>query len=202
MPGVPRSRPPWRMRPGIGENENVKRLYTISTAILLAFALSIPAVAAAPHKNSLINKPAPALARGSVDNQGVDLSALRGRVVLLNFWATWCAPCQVEMPRFIEWQSKYEADGLSIIGVSMDDDSGPVKSFVQKRGLNYPVVLGDEKLGLAYGGVLGLPVTYLIDRRGIVRARYEGETHLCCYGSGYPPAPAQAVTVLFSYTYC
>jgi cytochrome c biogenesis protein CcmG/thiol:disulfide interchange protein DsbE len=166
------------LRPGIGENESVNRLYTISTAILLAFALAIPAVPAVPRKNTLLNKPAPALARASVDDQRVDLSALRGRVVLLNFWATWCAPCQVEMPRFIEWQSKYQSDGLSIIGVSMDDDSAPVKSFVHKRGLNYPVVLGDEKLGLAYGGILGLPVTYLIDRNGIVRARYEGETHL------------------------
>ena len=99
-------------------------------------------------------------------------------MVLLNFWATWCAPCQVEIPHFIAWQSKYQADGLSIIGVSMDDDSAPVKSFVRKRGLNYPVVLGDEKLGLAYGGVLGLPVTYLIDRKGIIRGRYPGETHL------------------------
>jgi len=154
------------------------RRFLTPIAILLAFALVIPAVPAVPRKNTLLNKPAPALARTSLDNRRVDLSALRGRVVLLNFWATWCVPCQAEMPRFIEWQSKYQGDGLSIIGVSMDDDSGPVESFVRKRGLNYPVVLGDEKLGLAYGGVLGLPVTYLIDRKGIVRARYEGETHL------------------------
>ena len=100
---------------------------------------------------------------------------MRGRVVLLNFWATWCAPCQVEMPRFVAWQTKYKAEGLSIVGVSMDDNSEPVKALVGKRKLNYPVVMGDEKLGLAYGGVLGLPVTYLIDRQGIIRARYQGE---------------------------
>ena len=153
-------------------------LQSKSAAILVAFIFAVPSIAAAPRHHTLLNKPAPSFALISVDHQRVDLSGLRGRVVLLNFWATWCAPCQAEMPRFIEWQSKYQGDGLSIIGVSMDDDSGPVQSFVQKRGLNYPVVLGDEKLGLAYGGVLGLPVTYLIDRKGIVRGRYEGETHL------------------------
>ncbi len=82
------------------------------------------------------------------------------------------------MPRFIAWQSRYNAGGLQIIGVSMDDDPAPVASFVRQHNLNYPVVLGDEKLGLLYGGVLGLPVTYLIDRKGIVRARFKGETHL------------------------
>jgi len=99
-------------------------------------------------------------------------------VVLLNFWATWCAPCQVEMPRFVQWQEKYKADGLSVIGVSMDDDPGPVRAFLGRRRLNYPVIMGDEKLGLQYGGVLGLPITYLIDRKGIVRARFQGAGNL------------------------
>jgi peroxiredoxin len=82
------------------------------------------------------------------------------------------------MPRFAQWQDKYKADGLSIVGVSMDDDSEPVKSFLRKRKLNYPIVMGDETLGLAYGGILGLPVTYLIDRQGMIRARYQGKTKL------------------------
>ena len=116
--------------------------------------------------------------RAALDNQSVDLAALRGRVVLLNFWATWCAACETEMPRFVEWQQKYREDGLSIIGISMDDDSSTVKAFLGKRRLNYPVVMGDEKLGLQYGGVLGLPVTYLVDRKGIIRARYQGGTGL------------------------
>jgi cytochrome c biogenesis protein CcmG, thiol:disulfide interchange protein DsbE len=146
--------------------------------ILIAFAFAMVRGQAAPHRTSLINKPAPAFARTSLDNQSVDLAGLRGRVVLLNFWATWCAPCQVEMPRFVHWQEKYQGDGLSIVGVSMDDDSEPVKALVGQRNLNYPIVMGDEKLGLAYGGVLGLPVTYLIDRQGVIRARYQGESNL------------------------
>jgi thiol-disulfide isomerase/thioredoxin len=142
------------------------------------FALSAVTAWAIPPKGALLNKPAPTFARVSLENERVDLAGLRGRVVLLNFWATWCAPCQVEMPRFVQWQEKYKGDGLSIVSVSMDDDSEPVKAMMRKRRLNYPVVMGDEKLGLAYGGVLGLPVTYLIDRKGIIRRRYQGGTNL------------------------
>ena len=148
------------------------------TVTIAALALAAVTLLAAPAKNALLNKPAPAFSRTSLENGHVDLAGFQGRVVLLNFWATWCAPCQVEMPRFVQWQEKYKADGLSIVGVSMDDDAQPVKAFLHKRILNYPVVMGDEKLGLAYGGVLGLPVTYLIDRKGIIRARYQGATNL------------------------
>jgi thiol-disulfide isomerase/thioredoxin len=144
----------------------------------MAAAFASMAAGAAPRKHALLNKPAPSFARTSLQNDAVDLAGLRGRVVLLNFWATWCGPCQVEMPRFVQWQDKYKADGLSIVGVSMDDDSEPVKSFLRKRKLNYPIVMGDETLGLAYGGILGLPVTYLIDRQGMIRARYQGKTKL------------------------
>ena len=154
------------------------RFHTLRLVVRFALALVSMAAGAAPHQNALLNKPAPPFARPSLENERVDLAALHGRVVLLNFWATWCGPCQVEMPRFVEWQDKYKADGLSIVGVSMDDDSEPVKSFIKKRHLNYPIVMGDEKLGMAYGGVLGLPITYLIDRQGIIRARYQGETNL------------------------
>jgi cytochrome c biogenesis protein CcmG, thiol:disulfide interchange protein DsbE len=152
---------------------------TTRPAVLLALAIGVLSLYAAPPKpDPLLHKPAPEFVRTDLANRPVDLTALRGRVVLLNFWATWCAPCLVEIPRFTGWQSKYAADGLQIIGVSMDDDSGPVASLVRERGVNYPVVMGDPEIGLLYGGVLGLPVTYLIDRQGVVRARYKGEADL------------------------
>ena len=147
-------------------------------AILAALTVAICPLHAAPPRNSLLHKPAPVFARTDLANRQVDLAALRGHVVLLTFWATWCAPCQIEMPRFVAWQSKYEADGLQIVGVSMDDDRQPVEALVRKRHLNYPIVMGDEELGTLYGGILGLPVTYLIDRHGVVRARFKGETDL------------------------
>jgi cytochrome c biogenesis protein CcmG/thiol:disulfide interchange protein DsbE len=116
--------------------------------------------------------------RTDLQHRKLDLKAYRGKVVLLNFWATWCAPCQLEMPRFVSWQSKYGARGLRIIGISMDDDPALAREAYSKLKLNYPVVMGDAKLGERYGGVLGLPVTYLIDRRGRIRAEYQGETDL------------------------
>lgn len=145
-------------------------------ACILAFAEACPPAVA--QADPLLNKPVPLFARNDIDNHKVDLAALRGRVVLLNFWATWCAPCQIEIPRFAEWQTRYKAEGLEIIGISMDDDAAPVESLLRKLKVNYPMVMGDEKLGLQYGGVLGLPVTYLIDRKGIVRAHYKGEADL------------------------
>ncbi len=94
------------------------------------------------------------------------------------FGATWCAPCLIEMPHFVHWQKEYAARGLQVIGISMDDDPALVRSLSTKLLLNYPVAMGDEKLGELCGGILGLPVTYLVDRRGKVRAEYRGETDL------------------------
>ena len=79
------------------------------------------------------------------------------------------------MPSFVTWQRKYGSQGLQIIGISMDDDPALVRSLVGKLKLNYPVAMGDVKLGNLYGGVLGLPVTYLIDRHGIIQAEFQGE---------------------------
>lgn len=108
----------------------------------------------------------------------MDLRRLRGKVVLLNFWATWCAPCLTEMPVFSAWQRRYGPQGLQVVGISMDDSEVPVRKVVLRLKLDYPVAMGDVKLGELYGGVLGLPLTYLIDRHGIVRADFQGTADL------------------------
>ncbi len=125
-----------------------------------------------------MGKMAPEFSRVDIGHKRLDLRAYRGKVVLLNFWATWCAPCQVEMPTFIAWQKGYGPRGMQIIGISMDDDPAPVRSLYGKLKLNYPIAMGDERLGELYGGVLGLPVTFLIDRHGEVREKYQGETDM------------------------
>ena len=95
-------------------------------------------------------------------------------MVLLNFWATWCAPCRVEMPVFAAWQRRYGPRGLQVIGISMDDDAAPVRRLAARLKLDYPIAMGDASLGEQSGGVLGLPITYLIGRNGVVRAEFEG----------------------------
>ncbi len=117
---------------------------------------------------------APDFSRADLTGQPVHLAGYRGRPVLLNFWASWCAPCLEEMPQFVLWQRDYRAQGLQIIGVSMDDASEPVKRLLARHPLNYPVLMGDASLGEAFGGVLGLPLTYLIDPAGRIVGRYQG----------------------------
>lgn len=123
----------------------------------------------------LTPKVAPEFSRADLAGRKIDLKNYRGKVVLLNFFATWCAPCRVELPQFDAWQGKYGSEGLQIIAVSMDDSESPVRRVVQRLHLRFPVLMGDAQLGEAYGGVLGLPVTFLIDRDGRVVAKFKGE---------------------------
>jgi len=125
--------------------------------------------------STLVNRPAPEFSRPDLNGAPVSLAGYRGKVVLLNFWATWCGPCRVEIPRFMEWQQQDGPEGLQVLGISIDDSDTPVRAYVREHRLNYPVVMGDARLGALYGGIYGVPVTFLIDRAGIVRARFDGE---------------------------
>src|SRR5438552_8418802 len=111
--------------------------------------------------------PAPDFTLQSLDGKNMSLSDLRGKAVLLNFWATWCGPCKIEMPWFIELQKQYGSQGLQIVGVAMDDSSKEdIAKFANDMGVNYPVLLGKEAVGDAYGGVPALPETFFIGRDG------------------------------------
>ena len=149
-----------------------------AAGLLAALSLAASGVHPAPAQSRPARKLAPEFVRTGLNHQRIDLHTYRGKVVLLNFWATWCAPCELEMPRFVDWQSKYGPHGLQVIGISMDDDPALARAAYRKLRLNYPVAMGDAKLGELYGGVLGLPITFLIDPQGQVRARFEGETNL------------------------
>ena len=126
----------------------------------------------------LVQKPAPLFVRNDLSGQSVALVKYRGKVVLLDFWATWCAGCQVELPKFASWQKKYGAKGFSVLAVSMDDTVAPVRKTVRRLQLDFPVVMGDARLGEEYGGLLGLPVTYLIDRQGKIISKFNGDSDL------------------------
>ena len=103
----------------------------------------------------------------------VKLSDFKGKVVILNFWATWCPPCKAEIPSFIGMYKKYEKDGLVIVGVAVDDPA-KVAQFVKDNGVNYPVVIADQTTVTAYGGVRGIPTTFVIDKNGSIVRNYTG----------------------------
>ncbi len=111
-----------------------------------------------------------------IDGKKLTLSDYKGKVVLLDFWATWCSPCRAEIPHFVEMQQKYGPQGFQVIGISMDDDAKPVRDFYQQYKINYPVAVGDDKLAESFGGVLGLPVNFVIDREGRIVGKYLGAT--------------------------
>lgn len=120
-------------------------------------------------------KPAPDFTLQSLDGKNVQLSSYKGQAVLLNFWATWCGPCKIEMPWFVELQKEYGPQGLQIVGVAMDDASKEdITKFVKEMGVNYTILLGKEAVGQEYGGVNVLPTTFFIDRDGKIVAREFG----------------------------
>ncbi len=107
----------------------------------------------------------------------VKLSDYRGKVVLLNFWATWCGPCQIEIPWFIEFEKSHKDQGFAVLGVSMDEEGWEVvRPFAERMGVNYRILLGTETVAQQYGGVDSLPTTFLVDREGRIAAAHVGLT--------------------------
>lgn len=119
---------------------------------------------------------APEFTLADLSGQKINLEDYKGKVVLVDFWATWCGPCRLEIPGFVDLVNKYRDQGFAVIGVSMDDGPEPVREFYKKFKMNYPVGLGDDKLSELYGGVLGLPTSFLIGRDGRIYAKHVGAT--------------------------
>jgi cytochrome c biogenesis protein CcmG, thiol:disulfide interchange protein DsbE len=130
------------------------------------------------RKHGPEHRPAPDFNLPQLNGQPLQLSSYRGKVVLLDFWATWCVPCRAEIPQFVELQQKYGDRGLQIIGVSMDDSPEPVRDFYQQFHMNYPVVMGTAKTGELYGGVLGLPIAFVIGKDGLIYSKKIGATDM------------------------
>ena len=152
----------------------MKRLWIMGLVFVLALS------ACKPRQTLNLsggNRPAaPEFALTDINGKPLSLAQYKGKVVLLDFWATWCAPCKVEIPHFIALQDKYGPQGLQIIGLSMDDDAKPVVKFAAQMKINYPIAVGDEKLASKYGGVLGLPIAFIVDKEGRIVHKHVGET--------------------------
>jgi cytochrome c biogenesis protein CcmG, thiol:disulfide interchange protein DsbE len=134
-----------------------------------------------PQRPAVPGTLAPDFSLPQLNGELLQLSAYRGKVVLLDFWATWCDPCREEIPRFVDLQSKYGNQGLQIIAVSMDDGPEPVRDFYQRFKMNYPVVMGNAKIGELYGGILGLPIAFLIGRDGRIYTKHIGATDISVF---------------------
>jgi len=150
----------------------MKSIRFLSTALALSLLLTALVLRATDDFSPI---PAPAWQLKDVNGRDVSFDQFKEKVVVFDFWATWCAPCRSEIPSYVALQKKYAKAGLVIVGVSLDRE-GPevVKKFMIDQKINYPIVLGDEKIVDAFGGVEAIPTTFIIDRHGIVRYRKVG----------------------------
>jgi thiol-disulfide isomerase/thioredoxin len=172
-----------------------KALLIISTVVVLIGATVYadratrvkpkgPAQNAEQADAKTIGQPAPEVTFKDLDGKDATLSQYKGRVVLVNFWATWCDPCYIEIPWLIEMQQKYEAKGFTVLGVSMDEEGkSAVAPFLakerfnvngQKLPMNYPIVIGNDAVADKFGGLLGYPTSFLISKDGKIVKKVQG----------------------------
>jgi peroxiredoxin len=150
-------------------------LAAVSLAVLLAACSRSPSTVRARVKAEKDRKQAPNFTLKDATGAEVKLSDYRGKVVLLNFWATWCGPCKIEIPWFIDFQQQLRDRDFAVLGVSMDDDGWQsVKPYVTEHKINYRVVIGTEELTQQYGGVDSLPTTFILDREGRIASLHVG----------------------------
>ena len=163
-------------------------LVTLTAVVVFALfanrATRIPSARAA--KTNQENKPtaSPDFTLRDLEDHDVSLSQFKGKVVLVNFWATWCGPCKIEIPWLVELQDKYAARGFTVLGVAMDEEGkSAVAPFVRKerfnvggtsQSMNYPIVLGNDATADKFGGLIGFPTSVLISKDGCVVKRVDG----------------------------
>ena len=150
-------------------------LVGLTLSCLVSGCSSPKPVKAASLKPDKERHTAPDFSLKDADGKTVRLSDYKGKVVLLDFWATWCGPCKIEIPWFMDFERKHKDQGFSVLGVSMDDDGwNAVKPFVNELGINYRIVIGNDSTAESYGGIDALPTTFLIDREGKIAAVHVG----------------------------
>lgn len=161
-----------------------KRIQILSGAVVAIavvvglYFLNARWIAPATHQvKAAGNHPvAPDFSLTDINGARLALSDYKGKVVLLDFWASWCGPCRVEIPWFVEMQEKYREQGFAVLGVAMQDTPESVTKFYQAFHLNYPVAMGNSNLAAQYGGIFGLPTSFVIGRDGRIYSEHSGTT--------------------------
>jgi cytochrome c biogenesis protein CcmG/thiol:disulfide interchange protein DsbE len=157
------------------EEANEARSTDAPVAQPVADAQAPPARSSGQAPSATQRTPAPDFRLPDLDGKEVRLSSYKGKVVMVNFWATWCPPCRAEIPDFIELQRELGPKGLAILGISFDQGGpGTVRAFAQQQRINYQMLMGAPEVARAYGGVQNIPTTFLLDKEGRIVASRTG----------------------------
>lgn len=166
-----------------GVNVSRKSMLIVVAAVVVLAALAVadrywlghlPLNTAAPLPSARV---APDFVLKDVTGRDVHLSDFRGQVVVLNFWATWCQPCRIEIPWFNDIHDRYHDKGVVMLGISMDEGGvKDVELFLKETSIHYPVLLGTEEVAEKYGGIFGIPTTIIIGRDGHIAVKHLGLT--------------------------
>lgn len=152
----------------LGENPSLETRTVVPPAEITTIGQPVP----------IVGREAPRLRSLAADGSEFDLEELGGKVVLVNFWATWCAPCIVETPLLVDTYAAYRDSGLVVVGVSLDREGFvAVNPFLDRFNVNYPVILGDGNMARDFGGAYILPTTFFIDKKGSIVSRINGRLH-------------------------
>lgn len=170
---APRARPRGPIRkPALARPSRLAAAVRLSLGLTLSLLVA-PGCGSSGPKGS-IGSPAAEFSLTALDGSAVRLEDYAGRIVILDFWATWCRPCQLEIPHFTALEAEYGPRGLAVIGVSVNDREDNVRVFAERMQINYPMALGNDALVQAYGGFNAIPTTFVIGPDGKIAARYTG----------------------------
>ena len=160
----------------------MKSRYRLAAAAVLALVLALVVAGCSRSRDGEANirpeasrKQAPGFALKDASGATVSLADYKGKVVLVNFWATWCGPCEVEIPWFVDFEQRFKDRDFTVLGISMDDDGWKsVRPYVVSHKINYPVMIGSEVVSQQFGDIESLPTSFLVDRQGRIAAVHVG----------------------------